>query len=214
MVRLENNQMPGGIRRPVGEMLDRIGPELPYFRRFALANRRLFGPLLVAAFERDPSTNAMVRTTTAVTMLAGSPKENVLPTRASAAVNFRILPGDTVESVTEHVRRAVADPRIRITSRLGWNPSRVSDLGSEGGRLVEQSIRQIYPEALVGPSLMAGASDSRRFAKLSPDVYGFVPLTAGPEVVKLAHGTGERASVEDCGRAMRFYRRLIRNATE
>ena len=46
-----------------------------------------------------PSGNAMLRTTTAVTVISGGNKENVLPESAEALVNFRLLPGDTVGDI-------------------------------------------------------------------------------------------------------------------
>ena len=50
----------------------------------------------------------------AATMFSGGVQENVLPTAARAVVNFRILPGDSVESVLEHVRQTIDDPRVEV----------------------------------------------------------------------------------------------------
>ena len=44
----------------------------------------------------------MLRTTTALTIVSGGNKENVIPGRADAIVNFRLLPGDTPEIVMTH----------------------------------------------------------------------------------------------------------------
>ena len=78
----------------------------------------LFGPLIRAQLEQDPSTNAMVRTTTAVTMIDGGVKANVLPREASARVNFRLLPGDESAEVIEYVReRRSTTPRSRSRPR-------------------------------------------------------------------------------------------------
>ena len=57
--------------------------------------------LIEAQLEQQPSTNAMVRTTTAVTMINGGIKANVLPREATARVNFRLLPGDESAEVIE-----------------------------------------------------------------------------------------------------------------
>ena len=67
----------------------------------ALANLWLFGPVVRRQFLGAPATAAMLRTTTAVTMLRAGVKENVLPADAAAVVNFRIIPGESTESVTE-----------------------------------------------------------------------------------------------------------------
>ena len=39
-------------------------------------------------------------------------KDNVLPARARAVVNFRIKPGDTVNDVLAHVKAVVNDRRV------------------------------------------------------------------------------------------------------
>ena len=55
----------------------------------------------------------MARTTFAVTTLSGSPALNVVASTARAGVNIRIMVGDTVAGVLEHVRKVVADERVR-----------------------------------------------------------------------------------------------------
>jgi carboxypeptidase PM20D1 len=65
--------------------------------------------------------NAMLRTTTAVTVFRSGGKDNVLPKRATTTINFRILPGDTVESVRQHVQKTIANDRIKISLHSGKN---------------------------------------------------------------------------------------------
>ena len=80
--------------RAVIEGLGAVGRQ-----RVVLSNQWLLGPLLLDRLVHAPATNALVRTTTAATMIAGGIKENVLPGEATAVINFRILPGDTIASV-------------------------------------------------------------------------------------------------------------------
>ncbi|MGG6497305.1 UNVERIFIED_CONTAM: peptidase dimerization domain-containing protein, partial [Bacteroidetes bacterium 56_B9] len=61
------------------------------------------------------STAASVRTTTALTVFNAGNKDNVLPANADATVNFRLLPGDTLETVLSHVKRTIADERVTIS---------------------------------------------------------------------------------------------------
>ena len=106
--RLDDEQLPGGIRGVAGEMFEALAPEMSGFSRVALSNLWLFGPVVQKQLEGAGSTNAMMRTTTALTIVNAGNKENVLPGRAEATVNFRILPGDTKEQVMEHMRSKVA----------------------------------------------------------------------------------------------------------
>ena len=60
-----------------------------------LSNLWLFAPLVQRELAKSAGTNAMLRTTTALTIVHAGNKDNVLPGRAEATVNFRLLPGDT-----------------------------------------------------------------------------------------------------------------------
>src|SRR5215212_3402944 len=114
LARLEDHRLPMQIRVPVSQMFDTLAPEMRGFNRVALSNLWLFKPLLLREFEKNGPTEAMVRTTTALTIFNAGDKDNVLPGNASASVNFRLLPGDTQASVTDHVRSTIRNDRISI----------------------------------------------------------------------------------------------------
>src|SRR5438093_10539506 len=90
LTRLEGQQMPRAIRGPTADMFDYLGPEMSFGARLVMANRWLFGGVLAGRFGATPQGNAMLRTTTAPTVLQAGVKENVLPSSARALVNFRI----------------------------------------------------------------------------------------------------------------------------
>ena len=105
--------MPAALDGPAALLFDRLGPEMPFWSRLPLANRWLFGGLIVGQLEKSPTTNAILRTTTAATIFEGGVKDNVLPAHARAVVNFRIKPGDTVEDVLAHVTKSRQRPPRR-----------------------------------------------------------------------------------------------------
>jgi carboxypeptidase PM20D1 len=214
ITRLEERPMPARLAGPTRKLLERIGPELPFPRRAALANLWATAPLVVRNLARNPGTNAMIRTTTAVTMFQAGTKDNVLPSHASAVVNFRVLPGDRVADALEHVRRVIDDPRIEIepAGAFSAEPSAVSSTDSESFRILERTIREIVPETLVAPYLVAVATDSRHYAGLGANVFRFLPIRLNAADIERMHGTNERIAISDYERAIRFYRQLILNA--
>jgi carboxypeptidase PM20D1 len=159
-------------------------------------------------------TNALIRTTTAATMFEGSVKDNVLPIEARAVVNFRIRPGDSIARVIEHVRRTIHDERIKISilNGVGVEPSPVSNIDAPSFALLQRTIRQVFPEVVVAPSLVIAATDSRHYTKLTNNVYRFAPLWVRSEDRARFHGTNERISVENFEHCVRFYVQLIRNS--
>jgi len=212
VARLEEHPMPAQLRGGSRALFEFMGPEMPFGLRLLFANLWLFEPLVVRQLSAQPTTNAAVRTTTAATMFEGSVKDNVLPARARAVVNFRILPGDTVQGVLAHVRRVVDDPRVKVATRgFQSEASPVSRMDSEAWGVLQRSIRQVFPEALVAPYLMVAAADARYFTGLSDSVYRFMPLRLEREDLPRLHGRDERVSVAGYVGAVRFYAQYLRN---
>ena len=224
ITKLQKNPFPVSMEGPVSQLLDTLGPELPFTARAALANRWLFGPLIAPALsswyrsnaDASKGINALFRTTVAPTMLQGSSKENVLPIKARALVNVRIHPRDTIQNVLEHVRELFKDDpnvtvKIHAASPLVSDPSPISGTDTKGYRTIERTVHEVFPEAVVTPYLVIAATDSRHFGQLAESIYRFGPFVLGPEDLKRPHGTNERISVEGFADAVRFYIRLIDN---
>ena len=213
ITRLEENPVPGGLEGLAADMFDRISRHMPFVPRVFFANQWLFGGLIEEQLSEAPTTNAMLRTTTAPTMLSGSVKTNVLPIEAVATVNFRIHPRDTVESVENYVTDLVASDSISVHSHGGGNPSAVSDWQAPGYEVIAQSMREIHGDIPVAPGLMIAASDSRHYGKVADNAYRFNPIRLTPELLTGFHGTNEKISVTDYAQGVRGYIRIIAQGT-
>lgn len=210
--RLEENPMPARIDGATRRSFEYLAPEMPFGPRMFLANLWLFGPLAERQFAGDPAANARIRTTTAATVFQGGVKENVLPSRARAVVNFRILPGDTIEDVLRHVRETVGpEIKVAVTGSFPTEPSPESDVRSPEFGLLQRTIAQVFPGMLVAPSLLSGGTDTKHYRKLSQNVYRFLPVRITEKDLASIHGTNEKIAVESYGEAVRFYAQLLRN---
>jgi carboxypeptidase PM20D1 len=215
LTRLDHTPVPGGIQGAAAEMFAVVGPELPFGQRLAMSNLWLLKPVVERTLSKSPASNAMLRTTTALTIFNAGNKENVLPGKAEAVVNFRILPGDSSQSVLSHVRRVVADERIEIQP-LGEpaEPSKISSAQSDGYGLIERTIREVFPDALVAPSLVVVGTDSRHFQDLAENVYRFMPVRFKSDELSMLHGTNERISSDQLADMVRFYHRLLQQSAK
>ena len=149
----------------------------------------------------------------AATVIGGGVRENVLPQHAWALVNFRLRPGDRLVDVMEHVRRTVADPRVSVRALdFAREASPVSGIEAPSFQTLAATIRQVFPDTVVAPSLLIGATDSRHYAKLTDNIYRFLPQRLGPGDVNRIHGTDERVSVGNYAEIIQFYAQLIRNS--
>jgi len=210
LTHLENARLPMQIRSTVAEMFATIAPEMSGFNRVVLSNLWLFKPLLLREFEKSGPTEATVRTTTALTIFNAGDKDNVLPGNAEAVVNFRLLPGDTQASVTEHVRKVIGNEKIEIKPYPGnTDPPPVTGIASDSYRALNTTIREVFPDALVAPGLMVAATDSRHYAGVTDNIFRFSPVRANSEDLKRFHGTNERLSIANYADMIRFYRRLM-----
>jgi carboxypeptidase PM20D1 len=190
-------------------MLDAMAPHTPPITRTAIANSWLFEPLLVRELSATPQGAALLQTTLAPTMLQGSPKQNVLPSIATATINLRILPGESIETVIAHVRESIGDLPVTVTPvGPSSQPSPIASTESSGYRLVAGLAASTF-DAPVAPLLMIGMTDSRHMSVLSDDIYRFTPLQLGTADSARIHGIDERLSIENLDRMLRFYQQML-----
>jgi carboxypeptidase PM20D1 len=209
--KLESHQMPPNIGAAMGKSFAHLGPEMPFGLRVVFANLWLFAPLVERQMEGSPQSNAAIRTTTAPTIFDGGVKDNILPVSARAVVNFRILPGDTVDKVLDHIRRTVDDPAVEVRALGGGDdPSPLSDPDAAAFTQVARAIRATFPGTLVTPFLSLGATDARYYTVISPNVYRFAPMRMRAEDLARIHGTNERIAIDDYVGMIRFYVELLK----
>jgi carboxypeptidase PM20D1 len=192
-------------------MFDTLAPHMPLSLKAIISNRWLLDPLLVSELGKGGATNAMVRTTTAVTIAEGGTKDNVLPSTATATINFRLLPGTRIEEVITHVTEVIDDPDVEVTVKQGNEASKVSSKEAEGYQAIEKTIREIFPDVLIAPGLMLAGSDSKHYETIAENSYRFLPMRFGPDDIARVHGTNERILIDNYVEIIQFYRRLMEN---
>jgi carboxypeptidase PM20D1 len=213
LTKLEEHRLPMQMSGAAAEMFNTLAPEMRGFNRVVLSNLWLFKPLLLREFEKTGPTEAMMRTTTALTIFNAGDKDNVLPGNATASVNFRLMPGDRQASVIDHVRRTISDDRISIEPFPGnAEPTPVTDINRAAYQTLNRTIREVFPDVVVAPGLMLAVTDSRHYVGVADNIFRFSPVRANADDLKRFHGTNERLSIDGYADMIRFYRRLIENA--
>lgn len=219
IVELEENQMPADFSRPpVSEMIQATASDMPFLQRMAFANVWLFRGMLEKEFAKTGAANAIIRTTTAPTMLQGSIKENVLPQKSTALVNFRVHPNDSPDSVLAHVRDVIGDLEgvsadFDETGGISSSASPVSPTDNRAYQVLASVATETGDGAPAAPGLVIGATDARWTVEISDNVYRFAPSVIPIEDLNGFHGTNERISVENVGRLARGYAQIIKAMT-
>ena len=215
VVALDENQMPSDLSKPpVSGIFKAAGKDMPFVQRLAFANLWLFKGMVDAQLADVPAGNAMIRTTTAPTMLTGSAKENVLAQRATATVNFRIHPNDTEEEIIAHVKKVTSgiegiEVEVGNNGIRGAGASNVSPTDNRAYAVLASVSEATLPGSPVAPGLVLGATDARYAEAITPNVYRFAPAVLTPDELTGFHGTNERTSVENMGRLARGYAQVI-----
>ncbi len=211
ILRVERSPFPASTPPPTLELMRRLAPHAPAALRPLMANADRLKPVLTRALvAAGPESAAMARTTVAATTLSGSPALNVIASTVRAGLNIRIMVGDTVAGVVEHVRKAVRDKQVEITVIEASEPSPISPYdGDEAFALLEDTILEVFPDAVPSPYVMMAATDSRHFTTLSERVYRFAPFRMTKAQRAAIHSYDEHLGVEAFLDGIAWYHRLI-----
>ncbi|CRY77599.1 carboxypeptidase PM20D1 [Nocardia farcinica] len=209
VARVQDRPLPLRLTPVIADMLARLRTVMPPARRMLLGAAGVAGPVITRVMAARPQTEALVRTTTAPTVIRGGVKANVLPQHAEALVNFRILPGDSVDGVLAHCRRVIRDRGVTVELvGMASEPSRTERPGPAFD-LVARLARQVVPGVAVTSGLVPGATDSRHYDGLAATRCNFAPIVLSEADLATIHGTDERISRVNYARLIEFNRRLI-----
>ncbi|MBE6981923.1 MAG: M20/M25/M40 family metallo-hydrolase [Ruminococcaceae bacterium] len=208
--RVEGKPFPMRMTAPARKMFDTLGRHSGFGLKILFANLWLFGPLLDRICRKTGGElNALLRTTTAFTMLSGSNAVNVIPTEATMVSNMRLNPDDTVAGAMERLKRTVNDPQVELTALGGFEPSSVSRTDGSGWERVQTAILQTW-DCIVSPYLMVQCADARHFSAISDRVYRFSAMALTAQERKLIHGIDERIPLETIQKTVEFYQNLVK----
>jgi carboxypeptidase PM20D1 len=208
---LADHPMPADLV-PLLPLLEKLAVQLPLAWQVMIANPWLFKQILIHQLQKDRLLNAQIRTTSATTIIKGGVKDNILPAESHAKVNFRIRPGDSVETVVKHAKKVIADPRVEVDyeSESGWDPTRNSPIDHPAYFTLELAIRQVFDNIPVAPAVFRGATDARHYERICQHVYRFTPLFSSSEDANRVHGINERVRIDDLEKMAAFFIRLVR----
>ncbi len=171
-------------------------------------------PSIAAVAHRDPSWNAMLRTTCVATMLDAGHATNALPQRARAIVNCRIFPGVPTEAVRAKLEELVADPEIKVATLETRGPtSPPPPLTPAVMEPIEKLTAEFWPGVPVLPILLAAATDGEFTNAVGIPTYGVEPVFIGPDLGHI-HGLNEYVGVESLLQGREFLYRLVKIYTD
>lgn len=207
--KLNKKQLPGQITPPMQSLLESVGGSMDFTSQVAIANQWLLKVPLLSMLGENPATNALIRTSTAITMAKGSDTSNVLSSTAGITVNFRILTGETVEMVVNHVKEICADYDTEIRVEMSREPSNLSSEDTQAYRAIQRAMAKTYPEASVASYITLTTTDAQKYEIVSPNIYRIVPVCLNEYEQRTIHNENEYISLDNYKKMIFYFKNLM-----
>ncbi len=183
----------------------------PRTARAAGAELRRLDPVVASLVE------PLLGATLTPTMLAAGKAVNVIPTRAEACIDCRILPEMKSDDVRDFVA-SLLDP-LGIDWEFEWVDVTTPNASPEPtalGESIARVLRRDVPDAVLAPMCSGSFTDSRWLREAFPDcvAYGFAPYLAESFHAMDGgrdHEPDERILVEDVTYQALFFERLVKD---
>lgn len=209
IVRLRENPFEARFVDATQDFMRYTGPSMHFPNNMAFANTWLFKSLIVKNYEKSGTGNAMIRTTAVPTIVDAGIKDNLVPTLATAIVNFRLLPGDSAAFIVRSVNKIINDQRVAV-EQYDNNISEASPTTpttSLAFQRVDSIVKRSYKDVISAPFLLIGATDSRHFTEVSDNIVKFSPML---DPIGF-HGIDERVSLESFQHSLWFFEQFLRS---
>ena len=139
-----------------------------------------------------PVFDAVLRNGISPTLLAGGIRSNVIPTEATAGLNVRTLPGQSIDGVVARLGRVIGDPLVDLVVTDRGEDAPPSDFHSPMFAAIRESAQALDPSLAVVPYLSTGATDSARLRNRGIQAFGLLPFPMDQNDEDRMHSHDER----------------------
>ena len=196
LTRIKQRKYPLRLTEPVLEMLQTLAPSQPFPRSilFTKANTPLVWSLLRPTLAKNPLFSPLLRNTVSLTMLKGGQRSNVIPARAEATLDIRLLPDEDPSAILTDLRAIISDPKVTVQAEDLPAPQPTTPAKTDFYNALAKTLQTLGPPGLITPYMTPGATDSRFFRRAGMKAYGFMPMLLDHRELSRIHGIDERIS--------------------
>lgn len=213
IAKLEESKFPADLKGPGEDLFEFVAPEMNFGMKYVFANKFIFEPVIEKILLQQPASAALIRTTIAPTIFQAGEQYNALPEKASAIINLRLMPGDSLEEVKNYIEKTIDDQDVKVTIN-GSEASGVSSVDSWHFQTIQQSAKNVYGESVIAPYLMFAGSDAKHYDRIADNTYRFLPVQLTSEDLNRMHGTNEHISIDNYLNAIGFYMEVIKESDQ
>ena len=154
--------------------------------------------------EAYPAFDAMLRNGISPTMLAGGVRANVIPAEASATLNVRLLPGQSLDDLIARLNSAIGDRKVNVTVMSKGDEAPPSPDDTPMYAAIRDALAALAPGVPAVPFLSTGATDSAPLRQKGVKAYGILPFPMSESDEARMHGHDERVKVSSLAFAVRL----------
>ncbi|MEN2786325.1 M20/M25/M40 family metallo-hydrolase [Sphingomonas qilianensis] len=144
---------------------------------------------------QDKTFHSTLRTTCVATLLNAGHAENALPQRATANINCRIFPGETVDATLARLEE-LAGPKVKVSINPPVRPTAIpTPLDPRILGPATTLAAKHFPGVPVVPLMSTGATDGIFFQAIGMPVYGVPGIFIDSDFSGI-HGLNERIRVK------------------
>ncbi len=172
-------------------------------------------PLDVERVKREvaPGFHAMLRDTITITRMSAPGAVNVVPSRAFAEVDIRLLPGTKPDQMLAKVREAVGK-NGEVEVILAGEPAPDTSIDTDFFRTIASVFGAASPGSSVAPVVSPGTSDSRFFRARGITAYGIAPFMVNYYDAEGVHGNDERIRARFFSEGVGVMKKIVREFCE
>lgn len=193
-----------------------VAGRMPFPKSLLLRNAdnplvfRLLKPSLTA----NTTIDAMLKDTLSITVLRAGGKENIIPDRAEATLDVRLLPDRDPQAFLDELKHRIDDPRVEIEPILSPEAAKISRTNSEFFETLSGVLRELVPQGISVPILTPGTTDSCFFRRKGVNAYGLFPAVITPGELARFHGIDERISLDNLRLGTEIIYRVLEKMTQ
>ncbi|HNR96597.1 MAG TPA: M20/M25/M40 family metallo-hydrolase [Anaerolineae bacterium] len=211
--RVRRHRWPVRLHPVAGDFFRVVAGQLSWHQRWLLQNLQRKPVLALAsrALGKQPALKAMLQNTVSLTGTRAGVKENVIPERAEATLDVRLLPGEDVSAFLAELGRVASEPRLRIETIQAPEPATVTPYqGDAMFAAMERVCQRLVPGCLVAPMLSPGTTDSQHLRRHGVKTFGLFPAVISTDELARFHGIDERISVANLTLGTRMVYEVLR----
>lgn len=173
---------------------------------------RLFSPIIKMQLKKQPHALSLIQSTLSFTSIKLSDNTNTITNEACAFGTLHISINDTLDDCIDKINGVAKYYNVEVEVLKNEDISRVTSSKSYQFLKFEEAIKDTFDDITVIPFISSVKSDIRVMDKLCSNAFRFVPFKLSTDQLSRIHGVDENVDIECLEKAVRFYKKLIKNS--